>query len=53
MQVLADANVNPGSGQTPTPEDSAKIQAAANALNTPGFQEATARVQAWFTSNCS
>jgi hypothetical protein len=53
VQVLADANVNPGSGQTPTAEDSAKIQAAANALNTPSFQAAIARVQTWFTTNCS
>ena len=52
VKVLADANVNPGSGQTPTPEDSAKIQTAASALSASGFQEATARVQAWFTSNC-
>jgi hypothetical protein len=53
VRVLADANINPGSGQTPTAEDSAEIQAAANALNNPAFQEATARVQAWFDSNCS
>ncbi|MEA2828374.1 MAG: hypothetical protein QOG43_2813 [Actinomycetota bacterium] len=53
VQVLADANITPASGQTPTAEDAAKIQAAADALGTPSFKAATARVQAWFTANCA
>ncbi len=42
-----------GSGQQPTPEDAAKIQAAASDLDNPTFKEASARVTAWFAEVCA
>ncbi len=52
VQVLTDANYNPASGQAPSPEVQAKIQAASEKLEDSDFQEAAARVTAWFQAGC-
>ncbi|MGH2709619.1 MAG: hypothetical protein ACRDH9_00230 [Actinomycetota bacterium] len=63
MQVLAEgyaavaaalegADFDPASGQPPPPEVIAQLQAAGEALNTTEFQEANARVNDWFATEC-
>ena len=52
VKVLADANYNPASGQAPSPEVQAKIEAATEKLDTSDFQEAADRVTAWFQAGC-
>ncbi len=52
VKVLADAGYNPASGQAPSADEAAKIQAAANSLAGADFQAAVGRVQAYFASNC-
>ena len=52
VKVLADANYNPASGQPPSSEVQAKIEAASEKLNASDFEEAAARVTAWFKAGC-
>jgi hypothetical protein len=52
VKVLVDANISPASGQAPSAETSAKIQAAAEKLSTSDFTAASTRVTAWFTDKC-
>ncbi|MEA2972074.1 MAG: hypothetical protein QOG82_532 [Actinomycetota bacterium] len=52
VKVLADANYNPASGQAPSPEVQAKIESASQKLEASDFQEAAARVTAWFQAGC-
>ena len=52
VKVLTDTNYNPASGQAPSAEVSAKIQAGAEKLEESDFQEAADRVTAWFEAGC-
>jgi len=52
VDVLADADINPNSGQAPSGDDAAKIQAAATKLGETDFQAAANRVTAWFATEC-
>jgi hypothetical protein len=52
VKVLADANYNPASGQAPSPEVQAQIESASKKLEASDFQEAAARVTAWFQAGC-
>ena len=52
VKVLSDANYNPASGQAPSPEVQAQIESASEKLEASDFQEAAARVTAWFQAGC-
>jgi hypothetical protein len=51
-QVLADADFDPTSGQPPSPETLAALEAASQELNTDEFTAAAERVSAYFESGC-
>ena len=51
-QALKDSGYDPTSGQAPTSEQMAAIQAAGAALSDPAFKTASDNVSAWFKDNC-
>ncbi len=52
VEILAEANFNPTSGEAPSPEAMAKLEAASEKFDDSGFEEAAARVSAWFENEC-
>jgi hypothetical protein len=53
VQILADANFDPNSGQVPSADVIAQLTAAAQELDKAEFRDATTRVNAWFANGCS
>jgi hypothetical protein len=51
-QVWADAGFDPTSGEPPSPETLAALQAAGDVASSQEFQAASDRVSAWFQSEC-
>ena len=51
-QAMADSGYDPASGQAPSADQLAAIQAATASLNTADYQTASKNVSAWFKQNC-
>jgi hypothetical protein len=52
MAAMQDAGYDPSSGQPPSAEMIAAMQAASQKLSDPEFHAASDRVNAWFAENC-
>ena len=52
QQAVADSGYDPSSGQPPSSEAMAAIQAAGAKFDDPDFKAASDRLTAWFNSNC-
>ena len=52
MSAMQDAGYDPNSGQPPSAEMIAAMQAASAKFQDPEFTAASDRVQAWFAENC-
>ena len=52
MAAMQDAGYDPSSGQPPSAEVIAAMQAASVELQSPDFVAASDRVSAWFETNC-
>ncbi len=52
VKAMADAGYDPTSGQPPSAEAIAAIQAAAASLDTTDFRTASKHVSDWFQTNC-
>lgn len=52
MQAWSEAGYDPASGEPPTAEQIAALQAANASIGTTEFQEASDRVRAWFRTEC-
>lgn len=53
ITALQDAGYDPASGQVPTPDQIAAIEAASQSLDDADVQAASENVSAWFDANCS
>ncbi|HEX7277445.1 MAG TPA: hypothetical protein VF244_08740 [Acidimicrobiales bacterium] len=52
VEILADANFNPASGEAPSPETMARLEAASEQFDDSEFEAAAERVTAWFENEC-
>ncbi len=52
VRVMADTDFNPASGQAPSPETMARLEAASEKLADSDFEAAADRVSAWFEDEC-
>jgi hypothetical protein len=52
-QAVEEADFDAASGETPSAQEVAAIQAASEALNEQGFRDAVQRVDTWFREECS
>ena len=52
MAAMQDAGYDPSSGEAPSAEAIAAMEAASQQLSDPAFTAASERVSAWFATNC-